>query len=281
MAVFSLIVGTVGRTTELSRFLGSIDAQSFKDLELIVVDQNPDDRLIPVLREFETRFRILHMRSRLGLSRSRNVGLQAVSGDIVAFPDDDCWYAPDVLDSVYRQLAAAPQWDGITGRCTDEEGRSSMGRFDKHAGALGFLNVWRRCTSFTIFLRRHVVESVGLFDETLGLGSGTRWGAAEEMDYMIRSVRRGFEVHYDPQLVVYHRVTGTASEKTAGHRQLYYGMGIGRVMRLHAYPLWFVAWFLIRPLGGAVIALFNIQPLRAGLHLNTLYGRLVGWLASL
>jgi GT2 family glycosyltransferase len=281
MARFSLIVGTVGRTHQLMRFLGSIDAQSFQDLELIVVDQNPDDRLVPVLRQFATRFRLQHMRSELGLSRARNLGLRGITGEIIAFPDDDCWYPPDLLDSVNRRLLASSELDGLTGRCTDEEGRSSMGRFDNHPGALEFLNVWRRCTSFTIFLRRHVVTSVGLFDETLGLGSGTRWGAAEEMDYMIRAIRRGFKVYYDPQLIVYHPLTITDYDKKAAHRQLYYGMGIGRVMRLQAYPSWFVAWFLIRPLGGAVISLFNIQPRRAYCHLNTLYGRFVGWAAPL
>ena len=43
--------------------------------------------------------------------------------------------------------------------------------------------------SFTIFLRRRVVERVGEFDETLGVGAGTPYGSCEESDYLIRAVK--------------------------------------------------------------------------------------------
>ena len=35
-----------------------------------------------------------------GLSRARNAGLRMIAGDIVSFPDDDCWYPPDLLQRV-------------------------------------------------------------------------------------------------------------------------------------------------------------------------------------
>ena len=50
-------------------------------------------------------------------------------------------------------------------------------------------NLWNRAISFTIFLRRDVVEAVGPFDEELGLGSGRPWASGEETDYLIRAVR--------------------------------------------------------------------------------------------
>ena len=50
MPRFSLIVPTAGRTTEVAEFLASIVAQNRNDVEVIVVDQNDDDRIVPLLR---------------------------------------------------------------------------------------------------------------------------------------------------------------------------------------------------------------------------------------
>ena len=63
-----------------------------------------------------------------------------------------------------------------------------------------------RANSHTIFLRRDVVERVGAFDEALGLGSGTPWSSGEEIDYLVRALRSGARIEYDPALVVTHPV---------------------------------------------------------------------------
>jgi len=103
--------------------------QTYANFELIVVDQNDDDRLVPILKDYKEKFSILHLRSKKGLSRARNVGLRYVSGDIVAFPDDDCWYPPDLLERVANFFEEHPGVDGLTGRSVDENGESSSGRF--------------------------------------------------------------------------------------------------------------------------------------------------------
>ena len=97
MLKFSLLLATVGRTAELERFLSSLDAQTYRNFDLIVVDQNPDERLAALVQSYAGRFPVLCVKSTPGLSRARNAGLRYVSGDVIAFPDDDCWYPPDLL----------------------------------------------------------------------------------------------------------------------------------------------------------------------------------------
>src|SRR5271167_276402 len=80
---FSLILATVGRTSELRPFLEHLQEQSHKNFELIVVDQNADGRLLPLIEPCKSRFPVIHCRSAIGLSRARNVGLTLVSGDII------------------------------------------------------------------------------------------------------------------------------------------------------------------------------------------------------
>src|SRR4029078_4597421 len=61
-----------------------------------------------------------------------------------------------------------------------------------------------------------VVAGVGPFDERLGLGSGTPWSSGEELDYVLRAIRSGARVVYDPAVRVTHaRRRYTSSELRA------------------------------------------------------------------
>jgi len=53
MIRFSLVVATCGRTTEVTTFLASVLCQRRNDIEVILVDQNADDRLLPVMEEVQ------------------------------------------------------------------------------------------------------------------------------------------------------------------------------------------------------------------------------------
>ena len=97
---FSLIVCTLGRYEELDQLFESLRKQTYSDFEVILVDQNDKDYLNEIINEYSNEFDIRHIFSEKGLSRARNIGLKYVSGQIVAFPDDDCWYPIDLLERV-------------------------------------------------------------------------------------------------------------------------------------------------------------------------------------
>ena len=83
----SLVVSTRWRTLEVKRLLVSLLAQTYKTFEVIVVDQNEDDRLASLLQDYCERLTIKHVRSaNLGHSAGSNAGLRICAGDIVGFP---------------------------------------------------------------------------------------------------------------------------------------------------------------------------------------------------
>jgi glycosyltransferase involved in cell wall biosynthesis len=265
---FDLVLATVDRVEELGRFLDSVGDQRYPRVRLIVVDQNPDERIAAVLdgRELE----IVRLRSGKGLSRARNEALSHVRADIVAFPDDDCVYPSGLLQRVAEHFAASPALDGLTGRAEDASGGGS-GSWKTDPAVLSDRNLWNRAISFAIFLRRGVVEQVGAFDERLGLGSGEPWSSGEEIDYLVRAVRAGSRIEYDPSLVVLHDVR--ADDARIGYRD---GASVGYLLRKHGYRARTIGRMLVRPAGGAVAELLRRDASRSRFHVAALRGRLRG-----
>jgi glycosyltransferase involved in cell wall biosynthesis len=267
---FDLVVATLGRVEELGSLLASLDRQTHRRFRVLLVDQNEDDRLAEVVAASD--LEIERLTAPPGLSRARNAALLHLRADVVAFPDDDCVYPDDLLERVARRLRTERTLDGLTGRAADSAGRSSPSWEDDHA-QLTRDNLWNRAISYTIFVRRAVIERVGPFDEQLGLGAGTPWASGEEIDYLVRAVDAGARIEYDPELVVTHELQKRPA-RALGARD---GASIGYLLRKHRYPPRTVATMLARPAGGVVVSVLKNDRARAGFHAATLRGRLLGY----
>lgn len=277
---FDLIVATVDRSDDLTALLDSLAMQTHTAFRVLVVDQNDDDRVESVLAarpEIDT----VHLRSPRGLSRARNVALaelrtelEAFRGDVVAFPDDDCRYAPHLLEWVARRFASEPDLGGLSGRPVAADG-AAVGRWPDRRTRVTPDNVWHTANSHTIFLRREVVDRVGAFDESLGLGSETLWASGEEIDYVVGALRLGVRIEYDPSLVITHPVRPVTPDELValGRRD---GASVGYVLARNGYPVRRVARMLVRPIVGAALSLVLLDRTRARFHAATLEGRLRG-----
>jgi glycosyltransferase involved in cell wall biosynthesis len=271
---FDLVVATVDRVAELERLFDSLDAQIHRGFRVLLVDQNPDDRLTPALERARS-FELVRLRSEPGLSRARNAALDRIQGDVVAFPDDDCTYEPGLLNTVAHRFADDPQLDGLAGRAVNEGGSSSPS-WSATPALLTRDNLWNRAISYTIFLRARVVERVGNFDETLGLGAKGRRGSGEEIEYLVRALAEDARIAYDPQLLVTHpeRTHSPDERRALAARD---GASVGYILRKHGYPGKTLGRMLARPVGGAAFALARGNAGQARIHLATLRGRLHGY----
>jgi glycosyltransferase involved in cell wall biosynthesis len=271
----SLILATKGRVEEVDRFVRSLAHQGHGDLELIVVDQNEDSRLEAILAGAKLPFPIIHLRSKSGLSHARNVGLASATGDIISFPDDDCWYPEGLLARVVSEFRSDRSVDGLTGRSEDGQGQASGGNFSRDHGRVDLNNVWKRGISYTIFLRSSVCSAVGPFDEELGVGAHTPFGSGEETDYLIRTIKLGFNIQYLPDLVVFHPnpILYNSNHCSKAFR---YGVGMGRVLSKHRYKFSFNLYTVLRPIGGALLSLLTLRTRKAAYHLAIARGRVRG-----
>ena len=130
---FSLILATLGRDIEVEKFVLALMEQSYKEYELIIIDQNDDDRIKNIYRKYKNDLKIIYLHiNQKGLSHARNIGLAYATGDIIAFPDDDCWYDSRLLERV-RDYLNSPEIDGLCGCPIDENYESLISNFLKTA----------------------------------------------------------------------------------------------------------------------------------------------------
>jgi len=273
----SLIVATLGREAELSRCLGSLAAQTSGDFEVVVVDQNADDRVAALLDRERAPFPLTHVRAPPGLSRARNVGLRLARAGIVGFPDDDCWYDVDIVARVLQFFAGQPSAHGLSGGGAASAGGAPRARFARNHGWVTAERVWTQGMSSAIFLRRELIAAVGPFDEALGVGSGTPWPAAEETDYLLRAVARGARIWYDPAFEVHHPGNPGQSEQKILDRGRRYARAMGYVLAKHRRSRVEIAYHFARAVTGAMLSLMRARWSEARLYAAVARGRVRGW----
>lgn len=241
----SLILCTFGRTKELDRLFQSLAMQTFKDFEVIVVDQNADDRLLPYLeRGRDAGIVIRHIRhSPPNLSVARNIGIQIARGEWVGFPDDDCWYEPDLLEQLSDCFKSTEPLEGAAARWAEFSESANL--------PLNF--TWKRSrlfrdrmlASFMLFFNRKLFDHIGNFDFRLGVG---QWfGAGEETDVVMRALRAGAFVTFHPSATVHHPMKPlgtTAEDRMAARRR---ARGAGALYAKHGLPLWVIIRGLVAP----------------------------------
>lgn len=279
---FSLIVATRYRTTEVKKLLDSLVAQTYQAFDVIIVDQNHDGRLVPVLEAYAQTLRLKHVRSNTsGKAAANNVGLRICEGDVIGFPDDDCWYAPDLLRRIVDGFDTHPEWAGMTGCESPSEDFVRNDRFDQVAGQVVQGNIMRRHISFAAFFRKKGLAGL-FYDERLGIGADTIWGSGEETDFILRFLKRGCWVQYEPSLVVYHPDWGKGPYTLAAiAKARRYGMGMGRILQDHGFPASLTFRYMSRPLLGGVYTLLLGKPRKALYHWSIFVGRSAGWVTSL
>jgi GT2 family glycosyltransferase len=270
---FDLVVATLGRVEELGHLLDSLEAQTYRAFRVLVVDQNPDGRLDAVLSG--RRLKVVRVPSEVGLARARNVALPLLAADLVAFPDDDCAYAPTLLEHVAQRFDVQPGLDGLSVPMSDGEGRRDAG-WRSEATFLTTRNVWNLVASAGLFLRRPLLDRVGRFDEQLGIGAAGPWRSSEETDYVIRALRGGSRIAYDPTLTVEHELTVSSGPALVA-RGRSEGASVGYLLRKHGYPPRVLGRMLLRPVGGVVVSLARLDPDKARFHAATLAWRIRGY----
>jgi glycosyltransferase involved in cell wall biosynthesis len=202
----SIIMPVLNGERYIASAIESICAQTFSDVELLVIDDGSTDRTRDIVHGFSARLNLhyIHHEKNQGITRSINDGLRRSSGKFIAFLDHDDLWLPDFLDYEVSYLLAHPDVGMVHSdfQTIDSEGRileHSVARERKRTRPSGFifrdLFMQSMIVGISVLVRRECFDRLGLWDERL------RWA-----DYhMWLRIARHYKVDYIPTVLTAYR----------------------------------------------------------------------------
>jgi glycosyltransferase involved in cell wall biosynthesis len=171
MAAISVIIPTLNRASKLVRAIASVLFQTFKDYEIIVVDDGSTDQTQNALLPFSSYIKYIRHSQNLGVSAARNTGIKASQADYLAFLDSDDYWLPLKLAKQFEFFQKTPE----ALICQTEEIWVRHGKrvnpWHKHLKPSGdvYEASLQRCvvSPSAVMLKRCLFDKVGLFDEKM------------------------------------------------------------------------------------------------------------------
>jgi glycosyltransferase involved in cell wall biosynthesis len=198
VALVSVIIPTYDRAQKVVRAVASVLSQTFKDYEVIVVDDGSSDGTREALASFGGRITTLAHEANRGVASARNTGIRGSEAPFIAFLDSDDTWLPGKLDvqlAFFRDSPSAMV-------CQTQElwmrngRRVNPGRRHRKQSGDIFAPSLKLClvSPSAVMLRRSLLDEVGLFDEDLP--------ACEDYDLWLRvSCRYPVQVIDEPLVV--------------------------------------------------------------------------------
>lgn len=111
---FSIIIPVFNGESTIGRAIDSVIQQTYKNFELIVVDDGSSDGTEAIIRGYGSSLKHIHQEN-AGAAAARNRGVQAANGRWLVFLDSDDWFYPTRLEIHARILDEDPDLDFLTG----------------------------------------------------------------------------------------------------------------------------------------------------------------------
>lgn len=207
----SVVIPTYNRTDTLKIALESVQAQTFRDFEIVVVSDCGSNSLEKLIQDLNTHQNITYVRhgTNRGLGAARNTGVGATRGKYIAYLDDDDFFYPDHLETLVEYLERTGEkaaytdahrvWQHKVDGVYVERNRDEPYRMDFDYDLILVHNF----VPVLCFLHaRECLREVGGFDESLS--------THEDWDLWIRLSRK-YRMHRIPKLTsaFTHRDDGT------------------------------------------------------------------------
>ena len=169
----SVVISPYNAELWVADTLDSVLAQTFSDMEIIVVDGGSADRTVEIVSSYGLPVRLI-ADGRCSKSTGKNKGISASQGNYIAFVDADDLWLPQKIELQLQLLRERPDlgWAYTDGYLFEDNTPNNLITFGKLAYLCeGNILPWLLLNDFipspTPLIRRQVLDSVGCFDETL------------------------------------------------------------------------------------------------------------------
>ena len=208
----SVIIATYNRFEDLKRALHSLekmDVQRELSWELIIVDNNSNDKTKDIFEEFEKKNTLplrYFFEGHQGKAFAINTGIRNSKGDILAFTDDDAIVDKYWLTSIEKEFMNDTVVAGVGGRVelfNKKDKPVTIRTFKERILFSSTQHVYTLIIGCNMSFKKEVFKEVGGIDTNLGPGSKSG-AVADDPDFIYRVYKKGFKMIYSPDVVVYH-----------------------------------------------------------------------------
>lgn len=223
----SIVIPVYNALEYLPYAIASVEAQSFQDFEVLIVDDGSTDNIEEWFLEniFDCRYRLISQENQ-GISGARNRGVKEAVGEYVAFLDADDFWAPEKLEQQTNCLDHEPgvalvhTWLSMVDVSGQPTGRvlESYAEGDAYKSLLVKNSV--ACAS--VMLRRQCFEKVGYFDLDLL--------SMEDWDMWIRMARH-YRFAVIPDALTFYRQVPTSLTKDCLQMERAFDMAIEKIFK--------------------------------------------------
>ena len=259
---FSIIIATLNRINEPLLMLKSLTRQTFKDFEVLLIDQNEDNLLETHFKEHFDLLSLKHIKTETkGASNARNIGIQNASGELLSFPDDDCEFHPTFLADVSDHFENTDV-DGIVVTTKDKDDGKAISRLiSSKPQKINKKNVLKTVVEAGIIVKTVKLKGV-LFDPVMGVGSPlSPYWSDEGPDFILRLIHKGASFNYCPQYYMFHPNPVKEYNAETVLRSYRYGNGRGYFLKKHSYGFFSIIYYLLVYIAGMIkgMLFFNKQ----------------------
>ena len=201
----SVIIPTYNYARFIEDCLNSVLSQTYKNLEIIVVDDGSTDNTKEVLSAYGDKIKYIYQENS-GLSASRNTGIKNATGKYIQFLDSDDFLHPKSIEHRVQFLTSNPSFKIAVCRNKFFYGYSKIIKNLLNRGwylhrenlDIHHLYVDSIAPTHAFLFDSEVIEKVGFFDTSLKV--------CEDYDYWLKVLQKGYIPHYCRKGVVYHRI---------------------------------------------------------------------------
>lgn len=231
----SIVIVNYNGVACLPELFASLEQQSLRDFEVIVVDNASTDDSLRYL-ESQKQLKLIHSNENLGFAAGCNLGAKLAGGEYVFLLNNDTKLDPGCLEKLVEALDKDPKRGAVVAKIYLDKPSLQGKKVLDSAGSL-FNNIgscWSRGyleedrgqydqeeqvpmgTACALLFRKEILDKTYLFDEAYFM-------YVEEFDFNLRVRGLGYEVWYIPGAVVYHK-TSQAVRKEAAKQQVKSGL---------------------------------------------------------
>lgn len=214
--MISVVLPLFNKEQTVKKTIESVLKQSFKEFELIVIDDGSTDQSFEIVNSFNDERIKLFKKNNGGVSSTRNYGIKASNSSYIAFIDGDDWWHEDFLKTLFN---LKDEFSDCGLYCCQYV------QVDKHKNEIyldrfpdieqGYINLKRNLYavwSSSILVKKEVFDFCGYFNEKLTHGEDTE---------MWLRIGLKYKIFYTSQVLSYYNIASNPLTRSVGKKLIF------------------------------------------------------------